>query len=364
MKLDKCLGGIIALSIFSMPVSAYAMDSIHLKNGDKISGDIVAYMPGKVEIKTSYGTFGIPFKAVASIEGSKSSAAQEIISSNKVQNTPQSEPVSARVQTVAPEKVAEPTKVAVTTPVVPVQKAAPAAAHTTTAQKPPKAEKEQKELWGAKWSGNANLGLNWKTGNSKTRTISADTTVQARWKKYRTTVKAEYNRESDSGVTSVNNRALSVKHDYFFRKKWFWRNKAKFEQDSIQNLDLRTTLSSSIGYQPFERDDLSIDMSFGPGYINEKFKGASNNSNATVNWSFDYKQKFYNGLFSLFHNHDVVAPTDNLSAYILQTESGIRVPVRYGIVASGQINFDRNNQPVAGAVKDDTAYFIKFGYEW
>jgi len=68
--------------------------------------------------------------------------------------------------------------------------------------------------------------------------------------------------------------------------------------------------------------------------------------------------------FRLYHNHDLFSPFDDFSSYLFESETGIKIPLRNGIVASGEIEFDWNNDPADGEGEDDTTYGVKLGYEW
>lgn len=324
------------LIILSAP--AYAEDVLHLKNGDKLTGTVTSYSLNSVRLESKYGTFDIP---IADVGG--------VISNQRVQKDidfliNQHELASIPQEIIAP----------VPEPALPVES-------------PPEAieaEEEDKKYLGAKWSGNINLGANLKTGNSENQAVSADAQISGRWEKHKLTVQADYNREEDDSDITVDNRSLGLEHDYFVSKRWFIGNKAKFEQDEIDRLDLRTNLSTGIGFQAYERDDLNLRFLFGPGFLDEKFEDGSGDNSTTLNWATNYKQKFYNDLFRLFHNHELTAPTENYEDFLFQSKSGLSAPIRNGVVASAGVEFDWDNEPAAGTVEDDTTYSLKIGYEW
>ncbi|MGB0720004.1 MAG: DUF481 domain-containing protein, partial [Bdellovibrionales bacterium] len=216
----------------------------------------------------------------------------------------------------------------------------------------------------AEWSGDINLGADLKTGNSDNNGITADASAKARWDKHRAKIEADYNREEDNNQITVDNRSLDLTHDYFFADKWFWESAIGFEQDDIDRLDLRTIVNAGLGYQPYESDNLNLKFVLGPGYLHEKFENSGTDESLVVTWAMDYDQKFYGDAFRLFHNHDLNVPSDDTDAYLFQSESGIKLPIRSGIVASGQIDFDWDNNPAPGTVEDDTTYAVKLGYEW
>ncbi|MEM9136530.1 MAG: DUF481 domain-containing protein, partial [Cyanobacteria bacterium P01_F01_bin.42] len=199
--------------------------------------------------------------------------------------------------------------------------------------------------WGATWSGDVSLGADLRTGNSETNAVNADLNLEAKWTKHSFLLSADFNREEDDGDTTVDNQRLELTHDYFFIPKWFIESQARFEQDDIDLLDLRTTLSMGLGYQPYDQEDLKLNFIAGLGYLREEFEEDGTDDSATLEWSMNYQQRFYDDAFRLFHENDLSVPADDLDAYIFQSESGMRIPIRSGIIASAEIEFDWDNDP-------------------
>lgn len=330
--------------------SAHAADRLFMKNGDKLTGTIQAYTNGSVEIKTSYGALRVPTEQLGGVAANDPAVQKAILAEMAA--------IKAR-QEDAMKKIAAATPPNQVPPSTPQPQTSP-----EKVTKAPEQKKDEHGLWGAKWSGNANLGAGLTSGNSDTSSIKADAELKARWEKQRVKLSADYNREKDSGNITVNNRSAGVEHDYFFAPKWFVGSKAAFEQDDIADLDLRTDLSTGLGYQMFEQDDLNLSIVAGPGYQREKFNTGITNSKMTANWRLDYNQKFFDDSFRLFHKHQLNAPIDDFNAFLLQSKSGVSVPLRKGVIASGEVDFDWDNAPAAGTKKQDTTYSLKLGYEW
>lgn len=331
----------------SAATTAIAADTLSLTNGDQLTGQITTQNEHFVRINTKYGPLRIPTNDIASVNAASPTIQSGI--QNSITNASAPKQVIPSLSSLYPDPSMAP----------------PAALENVsiaTAEAAP--EPEDDKFWGAKWSGNVNLGGNMKRGNSETESYSADAQIKARWEKHRGIIEGEYNFEEDSDRTTVDNRSLSFGHDYFFAEKWFMGNKLSFEQDDIDQIDLRTIASTGLGYQPYERDDLNLKMVLGPGYYHEKFENGNTDEGMTANWALDYDQKFYDDLFRIFHNHDLTMPIEETDAYLFTSESGIRVPIKKGIIASGQVDFDWDNDPAPGTVEDDTTYSVKLGYEW
>lgn len=219
---------------------------------------------------------------------------------------------------------------------------------------------------GIEWSGRANLGLSLQTGNNEQDAVNADTTLKAKWgeDKHRATLKAEYNRETQNSNTVEDNRVLQAMYDYFFTEKWFLNSIASYEQDSIENIDMRTNIGFGIGHQAFEQDDLNLQYVLGPTYLREELDNGDVEDSLTARWALDYDQRFWDDIFQLFHEHEFLLPTDDTEAFLFYSKSGIRIPIQKGLVASFEVDFEWDNAPAAGVVEDDVMYAFKLGYEW
>lgn len=338
MKNNKAL---LLAGLLSMvaPVKGYAADKLYLHNGDTFTGTILEFGSESIKIQADYGVFDIPLAyvqgAFAAGDDARNMALQDVI--------------QAEVQ---------PTAVSVAEDVEPITPFV-----DDIVGDAPESEGGS-FLWGADLSGNVNVGMSLKTGNSEKNAINLDAELKADVIEHSFKFVVDYNREEDDGDVSVDNRSLAASHDYFFTDKWFIGSNAKLEQDDIDLLDLRTTISSGLGYQPYKSDNLNLKFVLGPGYLYEEFEDGSDDSTSTSNWLMSYDQKFYEDLFRLFHNHEIKAPNDDYDAYLFQSKSGIRVPLKKGIVASGEVDFDWDNAPAEGITEDDTTYSIKLGYEW
>lgn len=222
----------------------------------------------------------------------------------------------------------------------------------------------QTALWGAKWSGRANVGATVQSGNSETEALELDAETTAKWDKHRATAKAEYEREEDNDIKTTDNKSLKLEGDYFYKPKWFANANAEFEQDDIARLDLRSSIGLGLGHQLYDQDDLKLKYIFGPNYLSEETADGESESSLAYNWRFDYEQKFWDGLITLYHNHRILVPADETSSYLVDTNSGVRVPLQKKLVATFEIEHDIDKGAPEGTSEDDTKYGLKLGYEW
>lgn len=218
---------------------------------------------------------------------------------------------------------------------------------------------------GADWSGRANAGFTAQSGNSDTEELTLDAQTTAKWGDvHRAKVKAEYEREKDNNTETVNNQSLEGLYDYFFKPEWFLETNLKWEQDDIAGLDHRINAGLGLGYQPFDTDEFKLKMVLSPTYVDEEYETGDGNSSSALRWALDAEKTIWDGSVTLFHNHEILAPTDEMSEYNLETETGARVPIHKGLIATAQIDHDVDKAAPAGTSENDTKYALKLGYEW
>ncbi len=214
------------------------------------------------------------------------------------------------------------------------------------------------------WSGRVNLGAGLQTGNTEQNNINADGEVKAEWDKNRARLKAEISREKDEGELTEDNRKLRADYDRFFREQWFSNLNLELEQDEISNIDLRTVAGAGLGHQPYDSETLALRYVLGLAYVNEEFENGTSEDSVAGEWSLDYEQKLWEEALTAFHNHEILVPTDDAGAFIADTKTGLRVPIKDGLNTSLQVEFDWDNDPPPGVVEDDTKYTFNIGYEW
>jgi len=148
-------------------------------------------------------------------------------------------------------------------------------------------------------------------------------------------------------------------------KKWFLYSGLGFEHDKFADLILRTTLSAGSGYQIYETDRTNLSIEAGPAYIWENYDESENDDYAAAHWGLRFDHFLVEAWkLQAFHKHSIDWNLEDASAYLLKTATGLRIPIFDSFQATVQVNFDRNNNPAAGAKKNDYEYLLTGGYTW
>jgi putative salt-induced outer membrane protein YdiY len=222
------------------------------------------------------------------------------------------------------------------------------------------------------YSGSLNAGYSQSVGNSSLRNVSILGDLVARSEQLRLTLLGRYVNGDNNGSLQVRNARGTIKLDFFITKRFFWFASAYVENDFLQNLKLRTAISSGPGYQFLERGDLTgifKDMTFyaeaGPTYFNEDYRDnrltddrASFRARVAMKWDWP----LFDGRITLYHYNEIFPSVQNASDFFFTMDNGIRMKILAGLASGFQVTTRYNNRPPAGTGDTDNLYLLTLGY--
>lgn len=116
------------------------------------------------------------------------------------------------------------------------------------------------------WDGRGEIGAKHSTGNSDEVGLTASLLLRRTglvWR-HKLTARAEF--ESTDGDTTTENYFLAYQPSYEIGNDLFVYALAQYERDPIQSFSARYSISGGLGYRPFERPDLRIELKAGPAW--------------------------------------------------------------------------------------------------
>lgn len=157
---------------------------------------------------------------------------------------------------------------------------------------------------------------------------------------------------------------LGYQLDWFFKERWFLYTDVTTEMLESKNIDQRHGLGLGVGYQWFKRQDLSLALESGLNLQNEEQTG-SVNTEERLNWQWAL-QLNYRLPFSatLFHKHQLSYSMQLAEDWELDTETGLKVPLGYGLSSDVKFQYDFDNLPAEGAKRKDTRLTVGVAYQW
>ena len=285
---------VLALAVLFVFASCSAMfaDQIVLKNGDRISGNIVKSDGKTLLIKTEFaGDVTVQWPAIEQIN----SSAPLHVSLTNGQTVVG--PVSTTDDSLA---IATPSKGTVTEPRADVKTLRNDAEWTAY-------EKSLHPPLTQGWAGGANVGFALTRGNSQTKNLAlaftADRqTMHDKIAMYANSVYATNDAPGAVPATTANAIQGGIRYDHDLTKRLFAYVGADFQTDDLQALNLRSVLGGGLGYHAIKSDRTTLDFLGGLAYTRENYTTFNRNFAAlSLGEEFTHKlgmstlitQKFY-----------------------------------------------------------------------
>ena len=211
------------------------------------------------------------------------------------------------------------------------------------------------------YSGFFNLGGILNSGNTDTRALNVATRFQVRTHKHRFTVEGKYNYGKASGVATARNSSGSLKYDFFAREKVYSYVQSLTEQDSFANLNLRNTEGVGMGYQFYDARRHSLFAEVGVSYFNEDVIIGEDKRTAAGRWAVGFEWEAVPKRLKLFHRQEGYY-SFSVKSVVLRTEQGLRIPLVDNISANFELDYRYNSDPEAGKKFSDLNAILGLSY--
>lgn len=222
-----------------------------------------------------------------------------------------------------------------------------------------------------RYNGNLNLGANLTSGNTDVRQFNFLGELVARSERFRLSLLGRWIYAEDSGVLNTRNAFGTTKLDFFLTERFFIYISTLFEQDTFQDLTLRTSINGGPGYQFIEKGDFSnpylkaMEMygEVGLGFFNEDFKIAPDQQFVTGRWAVKFDWPVTPAAV-IFHQHQGYPSLEDFQDYYITSQQGLRVKVMGNFISTFQMNWRYDNTPATGTKPSDFQYLFTVGYQF
>ncbi len=351
-RLPKLLCTGWAVLSMSSPLHA---DQILLNNGDRLTGTVVRKEGDHLVLRTAYaGELKIAWSRVAEV---RTDDPMSIILSD--QTTVQTRLIgaapAARVEAAEREEAAEPPQSK------PVE-------NTDTALEVDRIAYINAgpgiDLLGVRWKGRVNVGASGNRGNNDIDNLHIDGEAVARLQRERYTLNAVLDRGKDRNVVTQQNSRLGGKYDLFIDRTWYGYGLLTIEEDRFRDIDRRITLGAGLGHQVIEDERTNLSVEGGLNHVRTDFALAPDESYPAARWALKFDQRLFGAELRLFHSHELISDLQASERTFILSQTGLRVPLWQGLLATAQLNIDFDNAPAPGTAKTDRTYQFTLGYHW
>jgi len=330
-------------------IFAEVLGSIILKDGSIIHGNIVGMEEGTLKVEAAYGA-GEPF----------------LIKWSEVENMATSEPVTFILDDgsslIGIAEKADPGEVRIKTETltlpIPVELASVKAINPT--KKPP-----------VKYEANFNLGSKISSGNTDDAQVNLLGGFTARSERLRLILDARYFYAEENNSVTDRNAFGTLDFNFFLTQRWFGFLAVLMQQDTFDDLELRTAVTAGPGYQFIEKGDfanpyfskMTLQADVGAGFLNEDRKIDEDDNHGILRESMRWEWEVIPKL-TIFHRHQVYPEMGDMNNYLINSLQGIRFNVYNGLNVSGQVQWNYDNKPAEDSGKSDTTVFLTLGYNY
>lgn len=205
------------------------------------------------------------------------------------------------------------------------------------------------------------------SGNKQQQYWVVDTDVMMRHADFRHEVGLKYEQESVNLGPLLHEAEAQYSLDWFFKPQWFWFADMGALMDESRNIEKKATVGSGVGYQFWERQRSALSVELGAQYSDETFDatlvGIETRQTASWRISTDYRLQLPLSI-AFFHKNKFLQSLDNGQQWEVDSETGVRMPIGKSVSADVKFEYDYDNLPPEGTVKEDAMLRFGLGYAW
>ncbi|MCV6615212.1 MAG: DUF481 domain-containing protein [Cellvibrionaceae bacterium] len=162
----------------------------------------------------------------------------------------------------------------------------------------------------------------------------------------------------------IEDYKLDYQLDWFFKERWFLYGDISHEMLESKNIDQRSGLGLGVGYQVYQRQDLSLALETGLNGRRERQRNVED-SDQHLNWQWALNLKWQLlERATLFHKQKLSYSLQTSEDWELDTQTGLDIPLGYGLSTALSFDYDYDQLPAQGAQKKDTRLTIGLAYQW
>lgn len=316
-------------------------DEIRMKNGDRISGEVITLKDDTVTFKTSYaGTLTIKWGEIEKL------------------NTDVPVCVGLKDKTLVNAKIGDGQDGKLTLDMTDLSQALEVnisdVAVINPGPPPP----------AVAISGHVDVGFSKADGNTETQSLSSDGEFVARSDTNRFTLMWIHLQSKVAESRTADNTTGSMKYDHFFYKKWYALANLTLAQDAFKDLNFRTDMGLGVGHQVWESTRRNLSFELGLSYANEDNDVAPDDDYMAGRWGVDFTHLIGTAGLQFFHNHHGFIGLEDNDDMIVRTLTGFRLPLYKRFVSSLKVKWDWEKAPAPGKENSDINYLFTLGFQY
>lgn len=309
-------------------------DVIMLKNGDRISGDILSIQSDRVVIKPAY-------------------TSQLAINVDNIASAETDQPLDIHLQdgTEGAYQIAGITDDGLVALQSDVEELLVAYSQFRSA-----AEISQ----GVNWDSRVDVNQSASKGNTDSTKTQVNTAMDWEWTTMRTGFDMDFRREEVNGAETQNKDRVNFAYNWLFNDPWYLAANSSYEQDAIALIDERISASTAIGYDIWNDAYRKLSIQFGPGYQTETVEGIQSES-VLLDWRLRFSYEVFADRLEFYHNHRLYKNFKSRENTVFTSNTGIRLDVTQTLYFNTEMKYDHDSAPASDRAREDYTFLVGVG---
>jgi putative salt-induced outer membrane protein YdiY len=179
--------------------------------------------------------------------------------------------------------------------------------------------------------------------------------------------------EEQNRTTTRDNDLLRYNYNWLFGKVWFLGGSASAERDPIRDLDDRFIVGVTIGRDIWDKPRRAMNFQVGLGYLTESsspdddlgnpLPTESNQSIAAL-WLYRFRYDLLGDDLEIYHNNTLQWYVTGRTNTVVKTVTGVRYEITDLLYLNTSLDFDWESDPAGEAENEDLALVIGLGVEF
>lgn len=337
----SCLRIIPAL-VASLCLSANTMaDTLWLKNGDRITGQIELVEGGKLIMMTALaGRINVKVADIKTFETDNPLLIKSTGEAERALSVAASDEAgSILVVNGAPEPVL--------LPISSIQQALE--------------PRPLIEDW--VWEGSATAALDIKDTTTEQRDLDMAFNTRARHGDWRHVLGGEFERDYRDGVKSRHVWQTDYDLSWFFQEQWFWQTSLSYQRDHVSEVRRRRQIGMGPGYEWWNNALGRFETSARIDHVRLENRDGTEDIFNALGLEWDLRRFIFGKRFEFLHNAETLIPDDPSINFVVDAEVGVRYLLNSWASLSLLAEWDyldgNNDQSV-----NDKRYRFGLGVSW
>ncbi len=214
-------------------------------------------------------------------------------------------------------------------------------------------------LFELSYRGNLGIGGSATSGNTNTQSLNASGTLTVYKGWHRFILDGRANRGKAQGEINAQNANLNTRWDYFLTRRAYIPVINFLEYDKFQNLSLRSTTIIGVGYDVFDHRTNFLTIAAGPNIVYQDFTSEPSEVIPGFSWQTRWNVEFFGGDLKFWHDHTGTRDIGHDNALRVNANQGFSVKIYKDFSIRFEYNVRYNSQPAEDRKSTDST--ITFG---